>query len=369
MGKSGFIKKLVKGLLETAAWLAAAFIIFYHFYIFDTALSVGEAALQAVIILLIPLAARIIFSLIRGSRGRCLKTSSAEKSEECSGDLLFDGRHAKWQTGTAPYISEKALSSGAGSEHYGNKRVQGQGRTVSSRRKKISTCALAIAIVTAAAVSSGIIIHHSADSGQIPESLLEMKEHYPETSTFVNDYPKEGNVSHDMDISAEVKKGEIPLFLQWDKRWGYEQYGSDFLGITGCGPTCLSMVYSGLTGNTDRNPYQMAKYSEENGYYVDGEGTSWNLMTEGAEKLGLHSQNTEISAENIRTALSSGMPVICSMYPGDFTTSGHFIVLAGLDKDGNVIVRDPNSRINSEKVWSISRLLPQIHAMWEYSVS
>ncbi|MCD8152609.1 MAG: C39 family peptidase [Clostridiales bacterium] len=37
------------------------------------------------------------------------------------------------------------------------------------------------------------------------------------------------------------------------------------------------------------------------------------------------------------------------MGPGDFTTGGHFIVLTGIDSDGNVIVNDPNSRINSEK--------------------
>ena len=32
-------------------------------------------------------------------------------------------------------------------------------------------------------------------------------------------------------------------------------YGDNFLAITGCGPTALSMVYVGLTGDTSMNPY------------------------------------------------------------------------------------------------------------------
>ena len=41
-----------------------------------------------------------------------------------------------------------------------------------------------------------------------------------------------------------------PLFLQWDPRWGYTEYGEDsFLGLSGCGPTCLSMVLYYLTGD------------------------------------------------------------------------------------------------------------------------
>ena len=36
--------------------------------------------------------------------------------------------------------------------------------------------------------------------------------------------------------------GSVPLFLQWDERWGYRSYGGDFLAVTGCGPTALSMV-------------------------------------------------------------------------------------------------------------------------------
>lgn len=39
------------------------------------------------------------------------------------------------------------------------------------------------------------------------------------------------SASVNRDISAEVQQGTIPLFLQWDKRWGYEQYGDNFMAV------------------------------------------------------------------------------------------------------------------------------------------
>lgn len=164
-----------------------------------------------------------------------------------------------------------------------------------------------------------------------------------------------------------MEKGGIPLFIQWDERWGYESYGSNLIGLAGCGPTCLSMVYSGLTGNASMNPLEMARFSDENSYYISGQGTSWNFMTEGAEKLGLQVENGSIDAAYILGNLTESTPMICSMYPGDFTYAGHFIVLTGIDEEGNIIVNDPNSRKNSEKHWTMEEILPQIRNIWRYS--
>ncbi len=53
--------------------------------------------------------------------------------------------------------------------------------------------------------------------------------------------------------------------------------------------------------------------------------------------------------------------------PGDFTTSGHFLVLTGVDDSGDIILRDPNSRIRTEKTWDIGELMAQIKNLWAYS--
>lgn len=208
-------------------------------------------------------------------------------------------------------------------------------------------------------------------SQEIPESLLTMEEKYPEAADFVKNYPRRKHYRK-IDISSEVQSArandEIPFFLQWDERWGYETYGSDFLAVTGCGPTCISMVVCGLTGDDSWNPLKVAEYSQEQGYYIPGEGTSWSLMTEGAQSLGLTAENIQVSAETIYATLQSGQPMICSMYPGDFTYTGHFIVLTGIDENGDITVHDPNSRVNTEKHWSMEEILPQIRQSWSYHV-
>ena len=171
----------------------------------------------------------------------------------------------------------------------------------------------------------------------------------------------------DIDISGEVKQGEIPHFLQWDKRWGYETYGSDFLALTGCGPTCLSMVLCGLSGDTQWNPLEVARWAEEQGYYVDGSGSSWELMTTGAESLGLTASEVIFDEDHILSTLEAGTPIICVVGPGDFTTSGHFLVLRGVDGDGNILLNDPNSVVRTEKSWDLQDLIAQIRNLWSYS--
>lgn len=216
--------------------------------------------------------------------------------------------------------------------------------------------------------ASGLIFgRHSASNSDYPQSLIEFMEKYPEATQFVLDYPQCKDTHEKIDISNEVTKGTLPLFIQWDKRWGYETYGDDFMAVNGCGPTCLSMVKCGLSGDTYWNPYEVARMADEQGYYVDGVGSSWDLMDSGAKNLGLEMHSVTLDTESIQHTLRSGMPIICSMLPGDFTYTGHFIILAGVNEDKSIKVLDPNSIKNSEKSWDIDVLMPQIRNMWAYS--
>ncbi|MGI6017662.1 MAG: C39 family peptidase [Marvinbryantia sp.] len=202
---------------------------------------------------------------------------------------------------------------------------------------------------------------------EYPESLVAFAKKYPQAEEFVRNYPKKKDLHRPIDLSGEVTKGEVPLFLQWDERWGYEWYGDDFLGVNGCGPTTLSMVYCGLTGDSCWNPYEVAKMADKSGYYVSGVGSSWDLMSAGAQKLGLTVHEVGYGEAEILNALGSGLTLICSMGPGDFTYTGHFVALTGIDSDGKIIVRDCNSPANSGKTWDISELMPQIAGVWGYS--
>lgn len=169
-----------------------------------------------------------------------------------------------------------------------------------------------------------------------------------------------------INLSKEMKDGGIPRLYQSDRRWADKSYGISKMETSGCGPTCLSMVCCGLTGETNWNPYEVAKMAERNGYYVPGTGTSWKLMTEGAEKLGLQVKEVIFDEEHIRAELAAGHPIICAVGPGDFTTEGHFIVLTGMDDQGKIIVNDPNSKKNSGKNWELERIMSQIKNLWSY---
>ena len=196
---------------------------------------------------------------------------------------------------------------------------------------------------------------------EYPRSLVELLDRNPETKEFVLNYPfrqEEKIRMRDFDRSRGV-----PLMMQWDTRWGYIKYGSDVVGITGCGPLCLSMAGYYLTGDSKFSPDKVVEFALENGYNVSGSGSSWTLISEGGVKLGLDVIEIPLVKQRILDNLEAGNPIICVMGPGDFTTTGHFIVLVG-EEDGLLRVNDPNSKANSEKLWKFEDIECQFRNLW-----
>lgn len=204
------------------------------------------------------------------------------------------------------------------------------------------------------------------DASVYPESLWTLLEMNPETAGYVLQYPFLYDEKQEIDLSGYDREAGVPLFMQWDVRWGYKTYGSDMAAITACGPLCLSMVAYYFTGDPDMSPDKMMDFAVEEGYCVKGKGTAWTLIGEGAEKLGLSSKELPLSEGVIRRELAKGNPVICVMGPGVFTTTGHFIVLTGYE-DGKFRVNDPNSLRRSNKLWSYSEFYDQIRNLWAIS--
>lgn len=203
-----------------------------------------------------------------------------------------------------------------------------------------------------------------------PEEMLEALANNPEMADFVSNYLTEnGSVRRGADGAklTELEKGqEYPLFLQWDPRWGYVEYGDDSnVGLAGCGPTCLSMVLYYLLGNEGLTPDKIAEYSMENGYYMAGTGTAWALLEDVATQYGIHVTQPKASEAEMKQALDAGDYIICSMGPGDFTAGGHFIVVYGYDSEG-FYVNDSNCVARSREKWEFARLKKQIKNMWVY---
>lgn len=161
--------------------------------------------------------------------------------------------------------------------------------------------------------------------------------------------------------------GTMPHLYQTDPLWANKPYAGSNIRIAGCGPTSLSMVYTYLTGKTDLDPVAMALFAEEHNFAPTG-ATEWRFMTDGAAAIGLRSTPVAPSRASIASALDAGMPIICCLTPGGFTTVGHFLVIKGMDSRGMVEIHDPNSPYNSAKRWPISQILPQIEALWAFSI-
>ena len=194
----------------------------------------------------------------------------------------------------------------------------------------------------------------------IPESLVQLMEHNPETREFVLNYPNRQELPYDL---TRISRATVPLFLQWDQRWGYTVYGTDVLALTGCGPTCMAMAGYYLTGDSRFDPAALAAFAESNDYYAWGKGTKWTFFSQGAAELGLQSKELMLMESAIVSQLREGRPVVVSVGPGDFTDTGHFILLVGYE-DGMFRVNDPNSVIRSEQLWSYETLEPQIRNLW-----
>lgn len=214
---------------------------------------------------------------------------------------------------------------------------------------------------------NGLIQQVADNAGNYPEKLLEALANNPEQADFAAHYPeKKGTVTGE-GLTEGEKSQEFPLLLQWDPRWGYASYGDDsVVGLSGCGPTALSMVLWYLTGNEELTPDKIADYSMKKGYYISGTGTAWLLLEEVPPLYDIWVSQPEADDSTMRQALDRGDIIILSMAPGDFTIGGHFIVIYGYNEEG-FLVNDPNCVARSRRTWTWEELKNQTKHMWVFS--
>ena len=205
------------------------------------------------------------------------------------------------------------------------------------------------------------------NSTQYPKQLKELALKNEEALEFVYDYPAEHVKEHTIDLIEEASMDSVPLFVQWDKRWGYEKYSGNFFAASGCGPTTLSMVVVYLTHNREASPIAVAKYSKEAGYSVDGSGSSWTLISEGCRHYGVKAKAVALDESRMKAELDEGHPIVVNVGPGDFTDTGHFMVITGYDDEG-FSINDPNSIEKSGKRWLFKNISSQIRAVWSMYV-
>lgn len=146
----------------------------------------------------------------------------------------------------------------------------------------------------------------------------------------------------------------VVYYNQTDDRWRDKIYGEDnTIGVYGCGPTTLAMLVSSLT-QTNATPHQIATWAYDNGYFCNNSGSYHTIIPEGSEHFGLNvSSSSRLNSEDLINELSSGKFIVVLLNKGQFTSDGHFVILRGISKSGNVLVADSKSLKNSLKEWDV----------------
>ncbi|MDD6288650.1 MAG: papain-like cysteine protease family protein [Eggerthellales bacterium] len=200
---------------------------------------------------------------------------------------------------------------------------------------------------------------------EIQAKLLKLAASEPAAVGFVRNYVASAG-STDSQPCDPVKEGIVPALYQWDTRWAYADYSRSVIGLAGCGPTAMCMVYQGLTGQSDKSPYDFAMDAIAHDYVHSGTDAGFYVWE--AESNGFSYQELDVSSSSLKKALNSGNVVICNVGPGDFTQVGHFIVLWGINDDGTLKVNDPYSKVRSEKAWDLDQVIAQTQALMSFGI-
>lgn len=205
---------------------------------------------------------------------------------------------------------------------------------------------------------------------KLDESLKLKIERYPESKStvlqyqdFKNDSSEQEDVKKDYENSRNFdRKVKLNYLNQWDIRWGYDKVDDEFIAISGCGPTTLTMIYSGLTGDTSITPFEMAQRMNKLGLYTRS-GGEYGLFTQGSSDLGLSGFEIPLSKESVESQLEKRRVIVALVVNneiGDFTqSSGHYIVISEKKENGKFLIYDVNSYENTNKEWDFDRIFSQ----------
>lgn len=118
-------------------------------------------------------------------------------------------------------------------------------------------------------------------------------------------------------------------YKQASKPWGPKMYSnhgdkSQTMANSGCGPTACADVVATLK-NKSVTPWTLAQLSMEWGDRTYNSGTAWSFFKHIATKYKFVKFVQSANYSALKACLDAGGYVVCSMKPGYWTKSGHFI--------------------------------------------
>ena len=146
-------------------------------------------------------------------------------------------------------------------------------------------------------------------------------------------------------------------YLQTDPRWKNIPYAVKgeraTIGGSGCGPTSMAMVLA-TWADPKVTPATECAWALKNGYKAKGQGTYYSYFQPAAKRYGLtcrqlnavniYGNNGAVYHAQAREALERGDLVIACMGRGNWTRSGHFVLVWKIEGD-TVYINDPASTL------------------------
>ena len=151
---------------------------------------------------------------------------------------------------------------------------------------------------------------------------------------------------------SEPVTTDIINYSQKDPRWVNTKYNNSndtkkqTLGDSGCAPMSAAIVQSAYK-NKVADPVKIAKYSIDKGYKNVNGGTDIGFFGDYLSTQGIKSKEAK-SKDDIINSLKDNKPVILlgrqtkGNSPFNGSSKGHYVVATGINKDGSVIINDPD---------------------------
>lgn len=166
------------------------------------------------------------------------------------------------------------------------------------------------------------------------------------------------------------------IYYQTDPRWRYNDYSAygekTTIGASGCGPSSMAMV---LATWCDKKvtPATECAWALKNGYKCPHSGTYYQYFEPAAKRYGLKCTRLNTASiyknsssplhDRAKIAILNGHLVIACMGKGNWTSSGHYVLVWWID--GNTIyINDPASSKAARTRGNYSLFKSQVKYYW-----
>ena len=146
-------------------------------------------------------------------------------------------------------------------------------------------------------------------------------------------------------------------YLQTDPRWKEKDYSAKgektTIGASGCGPTAMAMVLA-TWADPAVNPVSECAWALAHGFKAPHQGTYYGYFAKAAARYGLAcrqlnytslygNSKSDIHAKaKAKAAVDAGNLVIACMGKGNWTSSGHYVLVWKIEGD-TIYINDPAS--------------------------